>query len=76
MATELTCCHIADAAQDPLRSPALTKGDERALIDRHGCRRPATWEIVGASGRPDDYTHACDAHLVALRCPGDVAHRL
>lgn len=74
--TDLTCCHIADVAQDPLRSPALTRGDERALIDRHACRRPASWEIWGASRSPYDVTHACDAHLAELQCPGDIAHRI
>lgn len=68
------CCYIADAPV--LRSPALTRSDERALVAIHGCHSPAAWEIIGASGRPDDFTHACDAHLREMQCPGDTVHRL
>jgi len=31
--------------------------------DGVGCDNPATWEAFGESGRPDDFTCACDNHI-------------
>lgn len=69
------CCFIYDEGQKALQMGNLTRGDERAILDRFTCRKPAKWEIYGANWL-DNYTHACDAHKAELTTPGDTVQPL
>ncbi|HSR79062.1 MAG TPA: hypothetical protein VLN57_20990 [Xanthobacteraceae bacterium] len=67
--TTMKCCHIADEGQRLLKQPGLLSGDERMIIDRHGCKTIPEWEIFGG-GNYENITHACSAHVGVLLTEG------
>ena len=59
------CCWLPRSATSELNKPGMSHGDQRAWMDRFGCKAKATWEIHF----PDDpyfIVESCDAHKADL----------
>lgn len=69
---QIRCCFIASEAN--FNAHGMTRGDERAEIDRLGCKSAARWQIFYPPWSPDDATEACDAHKSLMTPHGGQAY--
>jgi hypothetical protein len=73
---------MADVSENPTYSLACPREDvrpRRCCFIHNGdgqCVAPASFRVQGTPATWDDYTLVCDAHLSAVKRPGDVVGSL